>query len=308
MLEIENKQKEMRDLVNKPIIKRIIDKERNGIKSELLYSALDMLEDTELGINEYLKIESGNPGQNYLYIFGVLQALYVQSDVIKYLKESLGLKMEFSKNMKRMREIRNNAVGHPTNRTRNKGKTVSHNYIIRMSLTHKTFEIHLVHQEERKTEETYVDLHELINTHHMEILEIIGEICAYLTNCEKEYKTIHQNDLLSNCFPSSLDYHIRKINEVINTDRNLAQNNFTQVYNSFVDFNTIKEKRDDIKDNEPINSLIAEIEFPITKLYNYFNEEIGLEEAEIDIYCFYLDHKFRELVEIAKEIDDEMVL
>ena len=54
-------------------------------------------------------------GKTYLYIYGALQALYVQQDAVKNLCRALGVDYpEYS--VKKIREIRNDAVGHPTDR------------------------------------------------------------------------------------------------------------------------------------------------------------------------------------------------
>ena len=84
-----------------------------------LTAALDVIEDTSWAIEYYL--ESDYPTDfkgKYLYIYGLLQALFVQEDAINSISIALfGKKIDFKKDYPKahiVREMRNDVVGHPT--------------------------------------------------------------------------------------------------------------------------------------------------------------------------------------------------
>lgn len=86
--------------------------------------AFDCFEDTQEAINQY--IDSSFPssyGGKYLYIYGLLQALFVQQDALKaiykiLLNKDLNIDNNYPE-LKKIRNIRNDSVGHPTGRNKN---------------------------------------------------------------------------------------------------------------------------------------------------------------------------------------------
>lgn len=87
--------------------------------------AVDCLEDSQEAINQYVDFPfPSSYGGRYLYIYGLLQALFVQQNALMATyKILLNKKLEFNdKNypeLKRIRDIRNDCIGHPTGRGAN---------------------------------------------------------------------------------------------------------------------------------------------------------------------------------------------
>ena len=91
-----------------------------------LMSALDVLEDTSYAVEYYL--ESDYPDDikgKYLFTYGVLQSLFVQQDAVNSIHYALfDTQVDFHKDYPaayQVREMRNEVVGHPTNRDRKCG-------------------------------------------------------------------------------------------------------------------------------------------------------------------------------------------
>lgn len=104
-----------------------------------LTSALDVLEDATGAINYY--IESAFPDNvdgKYLFIYGLIQALFLQMDAANSIQKALtDSKIDFNKdypNAYLVREMRNDVVGHPTNRNGNQFI-----YLVQMSLNKNGF-------------------------------------------------------------------------------------------------------------------------------------------------------------------------
>lgn len=86
-----------------------------------LTTSLAVLEDSSLAIDYY--IDSEYPEEltgKYLYTYGLLQALYLMEDAIDTISQTLcGKRVNFMTDYPqayRVREMRNDVVGHPINR------------------------------------------------------------------------------------------------------------------------------------------------------------------------------------------------
>jgi hypothetical protein len=84
---------------------------------EHVLAALDAIRDTEHAIDEFLFSTRGGKW-SYLKLYGVLQAVVIQQDAANALRVGLGMCHTQPKKlhdaMRRVRELRNRAVGHPT--------------------------------------------------------------------------------------------------------------------------------------------------------------------------------------------------
>ena len=105
-------------------------------KGMQILSCLDAIGDTELAIgSDPSSWPSGPNGVLYLMMYGILQALVLQQDAVFHLCECLGIpdKRDSYPRLKEIREIRNDSIGHPTQRR--SGSAASYHALIRMSLT-----------------------------------------------------------------------------------------------------------------------------------------------------------------------------
>lgn len=132
---------EVRDLINRPVKHYVLRQDRALYHQ--LCSCLDVIEDTDSAITGYVEHEFEDTlGNRYLATYGVLQALAVQGDALVNLFESLGLsKVALSgyKGLSKARNVRVEAVGHPTKRDRPRPATYHH--IEQISLGHGGFRL-----------------------------------------------------------------------------------------------------------------------------------------------------------------------
>ena len=107
--------------------------------STIVWSALDVLDDTELACSTALeKFKSDSTeGEQYLLIYGCLQVLSVQQDAARHLREVFGLDRELPEKLMIIREVRHSGVGHPAKR--GNGITAKSNFIVRSSMKHGCF-------------------------------------------------------------------------------------------------------------------------------------------------------------------------
>ena len=178
-----------------------------------LCSSLDIVEDTDLAINDYLEIEDViKIGLKYLYVFGILQILFVQQDAIKNIGEALNIDVNLDNELLEIRDIRNNSIGHPTKR--GKGKSTSFNFIARVYLSHKNLTLMSVSPElGEPTRFLHYDIHSLIKKQRKSLLPLLNEIISKLEKEEMEHIEKFKGDKLADCFPATLNYHFQKVYE-----------------------------------------------------------------------------------------------
>lgn len=104
-----------------------------------LTSALDVLEDSSGAVNYYIESTfPENVNGKYLFIYGLIQALFLQMDAANSIQKALtGSIIDFEKDYPdayRVREMRNDVVGHPTNR-----KNKQSIYLVQVSLNKHGF-------------------------------------------------------------------------------------------------------------------------------------------------------------------------
>lgn len=271
-----------------------------------LCSSLDIIEDTTKATIDYLDIKSEEKlGLKYIYVFGILQILFVQQDAIKHMGEALNIEIEFDDELLKIRDIRNNSIGHPTKR--GKGKSTTYNFIARVYLSHKKLTLMSVSPKlEKSTSFLHYDIHNLIDKQKKSLLPILEEVLNKLEKEEMEHINKFKDDKLVECFHPTLNYHFQKVYESRwgNTPLDVSKIDFTIIENALSLFKAKLEEREILEAYDGVTIVLEELEYPLTKLKEYFNRESTLEPENITIYNHYIESKFGELIEMAKELDE----
>ncbi|MXV82998.1 hypothetical protein F4Z98_06450, partial [Candidatus Poribacteria bacterium] len=127
----------IRDLINSSRKQNLLI--RDSTLWYMLCSCMDTIGDTEEALESFLKLDtdSSDKGRNYLRIYGALQALYVQQEAVKNLHEALKIPYTKDTALEKIRHIRIDAAGHPTNR----GNKKAFNFITRVTLSAQEFHL-----------------------------------------------------------------------------------------------------------------------------------------------------------------------
>jgi hypothetical protein len=136
-------------------------------------TALYVVEDCECAIGAYETMQwPREVGGQYLAVYGVLQAMFVQQDAVQALYEAIDEKFEFSHELVRIRHARNRCIGHPAKDTQG-GKrakdtqggkrAVDHHMIIQVTLSHAGFRTQSMN-EPHGIRQGSVNLREMIST------------------------------------------------------------------------------------------------------------------------------------------------
>ena len=121
---------QIRDFINNSTIKKtkLFAQKEEGYWNQL-FSALDTIGDTSIAIGSFNSIsESDFKTNQYLNVYGLLQALFLQQDAVSHLKEALfqaPISWKDYPMLNEIRQLRNETVGHPTKRQR-KGRKSSY--------------------------------------------------------------------------------------------------------------------------------------------------------------------------------------
>lgn len=202
----------LRDLINIPRRHARLCADR--AKFNQLCSALDVLGDTQLAIDAYLHLSDTAQGDADLYLstYGVLQALVLQQDAVAHVADSLRLPYAPDAGLKEIREVRNNAAGHPTRRGRAPGHAFNH--VVRISLSPRSLTL-LTFDANGKMAVQEIDTHHLIARQRA----LLEADMARIVDAERQREAAHRERFTDNAllvaFGQGYDYPIEKIAQAI---------------------------------------------------------------------------------------------
>ena len=202
---------EIQDFVNKPRRQYALQQDRPLIP--MIFSCISTISDTEEALESYLKTDADSLdlGVKYIFVYGALQALYVQQDAIKNLHEALDIPYAENMSLKDIRDIRNNATGHPTKR----GNKKAFNFIDSKTLNAQGFQLMTVRPEnENKSEYKDVNVPNLIATQNSIIKDILTKLIEKLREQEVEHRKKFEGKKLASALQPT-EHLFLEINEAI---------------------------------------------------------------------------------------------
>ncbi len=294
----------IREFINNPRIQFYYMKNLN-IWSKLR-SSLDVIEDSEQAIGFYFRSDfPAEIGGRYLFLYGLFQALYIQQDAFKTLCESLEYPWEVKDNkiVSRIRNIRNDGVGHPTNR---KGLFPYH-FISRITIEQNSFEM-FSHKINKKLVCRTIKIQPLVSKQKKEFVKLFKKIINQLQNQDRIHKEKFKRDKLEPIF-SNTHYFIEKINDSIvsNSGFKFAEINLNTLLDALDKFKKkLEDRGESVTIHYPIQTIYKNLSYPINKLSNYFNfKKRRINSKAEKIFCEYIEGQFLKLQSLAKTIDEE---
>lgn len=183
----------IREIINRNDIefRRIYFKDHND-EWNILCASMDTIGDTTLAINDFQEKGIGKAnGERYLRLYGLLQAVFLQQDAIKFLYEVIQTSFDTSnvlkawgshsmKSWEELRRYRNLSSGHPIeNKTFERGKT-KRAMISRITISQKGFQLLIFDSDGSSTEFPYVDLG--IDSYLVEAKAILSDVEHFLNS------------------------------------------------------------------------------------------------------------------------------
>ncbi len=273
---------------------------------QTLNSSLDAIQDTCDAINSYKKLKfPDDPGEKILCLSGLLQSLYVQQDALNNLYNSttgkcFKWKSDFP-NIYKIREIRNDAIGHPSGR-----KDKTYHFISSGLISHGSFSYGTFDKKGIFKYNEYL-IKDLIEEQLRFLSEKLGELFSELTSKDQAYKDSFKLIKLKNIF-SDIEWVIINIFEGL-SDKSMLGLEMLKIIPEYIDsFEKALNDRQLSIDLYEIRDIYIQINYTYDKLLRYFNQtKIDEEISKLDaiIYLKFLEGNFSDLKKFAKEIDEE---
>lgn len=298
----------IRDRINNPIkqTKLIEDKERWN----RLCSSLDITVDTQSAIEYYQETEFPNEnGGKYLYIYGLLQAFFIQQDAVSNMHKALySVELSYKNDYKKLfnlRELRNDIIGHPTDR--NNGK--SFHSMSQITLTKDSFQILSSYRNNEDKFRT-VNIIEIIDHQKNGINNILEMIVAKLDNDIEEFKERCTMQKLQNHFKKNIGYNFEKLYEMthetnkISPMAGIALKMITELVSGAK--KELIHRYGSLRSLPGIEDCYKEIDYLIDYITKSYNGKIQFESMLIRFLIECLNKRVRELEDMCKEIDSKM--
>jgi hypothetical protein len=268
-------------------------------------SALDAIGDTELALQEFKSNKSKNTiGISYIIAYGVLQAIFLQQDAIKHLALSLGFPFNLPNELREIRELRNDAIGHPTSRDVDRRKKIkSFHYISRATLSNAGFQLLSTYSDRDSYDFKVVQFDKIIDIQSEFCENLLNDILDKLKDDENNHRIKFMHDKLTDCFHSSLPYIFSKVKEGMRSNiwRDFALSNFKSIMEAISIF---EKKLKDRGEEESIEYIKEDLSYPTEKVICYLEGKVGVDLRAAEIFIDYIERQVDALKQMAMEIDE----
>lgn len=206
----------IRELTNRPVLQNLLLK--NKKKWNLMCGSIDAIQSTQMAIDSYesfSKDDNNKTGLEFLIIYGLFQALYVQQDSVFNLCKSMSIGMPINAkeleaqypDLFEVRLLRNKGIGHPSEDIFKS----THSMMIEED------RINLYsHSEIGDFSHTTHSITSCIEKQNKVLCGISQQIIEKMESMEQEHKDKYMDAKLRDCFPPDPQYHIGKLFEAIN--------------------------------------------------------------------------------------------
>lgn len=271
-------------------------------------SSLDVIGDTTYAISSYINDSFPNDdGLKYIYIYGMLQSLFLQQDSLRHLTCALLLINEkdykVNDELEKIRNIRNEAIGHPTN----KGGGKSFHYISRITIEKNGFDL-LSSFSDKDDIYKEVRIIDVINIQLKIIVEDLKILLKKLEEKVVEHRNKFKEVKLADFLKGS-DYSIEKIFEALYAEDEGKKSFYVSLIKpSREGYLKIEQELKDreILPNDFWNDELEKVKYIFDSLEDYFNSnKRNFTSNDIFIFLSFLKDKNKELLEELKNIDEE---
>ncbi len=302
---------QVRDCINRPRVHHALcSKDLKGFF--VVCSALDAIGDTMLAIEAYRSLEeAASYGEQYLRLYGLLQAFFIQQDAAQHILETLELTcVGLKDDLLYVREIRNSAIGHPTRREARPKRNIpqTSHAIARNSMWQNGFML-MSNAENGKTEITGVPIAELIEKQERGVAEILRAALDHLQTREEEHRMKYKDKQLAALFPGTIGYYFEKL---FAGCRREDSREFTSIHvallnDILVAFRAALTERGIIPAYSHVAHDVEDAEYPLAEYKKYIDGDptSTLNEKSSRIFVFFLQHQFGLLLKYAQEFDEE---
>ena len=181
-------------------------------------SALDAIGDTEYAFAEFREVKKDfDVGIYYIMTYGLLQAMYLQQDAIVNLGKALGKNIELPKELQEIRYLRDEAIGHPTQRRKVPGGkgVITYYHIVRATLNATGFQMLTTYSDGRDLEMGGASFENILNKQAKFATKMLNKIYEHIRSEENGYREKYMRDKLADIFHPTLDYIFQQVDRDI---------------------------------------------------------------------------------------------
>jgi hypothetical protein len=294
---------QVRDLVNAPRRNHSLLQRRNDFL--VVCSAMDILDDTAMALNSYVEGDHDDQGQAYLEIFGVLQALTVQQDAVRQLhRVTRGICLDLeaaSADVKEIRDIRVRVAGHPVG-----GKSSSH-FLTRYTVSKKGFELWAYDQRGGRTV-AEIDLFGLVARNSVALNAALGDLVTFMEDENRSHKAALSQQKLADIFNTST-YCSGKLFEGVSRRDPIGKMGTRCLRSMIAEFKRALEQRGPhFLKGGFLSYELQTLDHALNRYDEYLDSEEDQSEHDGYILARYIQVEINEVVQMAREIDQDYTL
>ena len=303
---IEPLMKDIRDFCNQPWKRGLLFQDRTKLNK--LWASLDAIENSQLAINHYIEMPDFTViNGGYLHVYGLMQALFVQQDALESLRIVLFGSKRFSQEefpeLIKIRNIRNDSIGHPTDR----GKiNKTFHYIGRDSLNKKQFT--LVSFFPTKNEAIKIENIKTLELISIQAKQIQSILEKTMTNLQLDFdnrKNKFKDQKLSNLIENGFHYEFTKLYENIEKEYPPTEGCFNIIRDAYEKIKKgIIDRYFSLEAFEGINDSVTTLDYLFVRLERDLILNKISDKIELHVFIDALESNFKEFQKIINEIDE----
>jgi hypothetical protein len=294
----------IRKYVNEPVIRKSILNDR--IKWKKACACLDVIDSTQVSIDSYFQFSKSThdySGDCNLMLYGLLQAYFVQQDAMDNLSNVLfNRSIDWKKDYYEMyliRELRNDAIGHPTNR--NNGKSF---HYIKICSRHQ-FELFSENNSDDLYSVRIVNLIEVNANYEETALNVLNIVREALCDQLKNHRLKFVGDKLAHLVPDNLSYMISKIRLGIIKNAEIGGFYFKHLKDEYEKIKQGLTNRYITIDASPeVNEQVKKIDYIFSRMQGWMSECHIYKNPDADIFLDGLFDRLMEFKELLIQIDE----
>ncbi len=281
--------------------------DKNRKSFNIIHGALDLIGDTEFAIDEFSSMyKSGR--LDYLSVYGLLQALQTQQDVVSELCKAIPIpESSIKSDLEDIRRMRALTAAHPINpHPDNKQDNAARTGIIsRSHLLNGKFGYMTTFDDGRPSEFKEVDLTEPIERQLEYVAAELGRVRDELIRRKEEHYKEFRSVKLADVFHLSSNWMMGHVEEAVTEKdkRPIALANLQTIEDYLQRYTNLLRERGKRHENHVMNSVQPSLHC-IKRLKKYLGgRKTNISKADAEIFADWVRSKLQEIQHYAEVID-----
>ncbi len=275
---------ELRDHINMRRPQYMIMQDRGNWHQ--LCSALDLVTDTIHATRSYVELEfPEDTGQRHLLLYGLLQALFLQQDGLRHIAQALGVQIQFPRTLRQIRDIRNDAIGHPSKRGLGQGQQSSH-FINGMSISKRSFQIMTARSNKSGHEFRDFDPVAMVHMQACWVNRFMQYLLQEIAAREEQHRVRFAETKIVDFLPDTMEDHygdlLKSVVTTCPVSRNRARAHAWALLDAYVALESELVRRGELPASEWASFHLEQVVSPLRSLIEFFDSKADMIEWRDD--------------------------